>query len=356
MKIIKDYYKLIESNFRNKKLRSFLTTLGIIIGVALIIILISLGQGMQNAISYQFNKIGIKSIRVVAGDLNHLPNAAFGLNKDLQEHIERVRGVDYVNPVIINDGIMTFDSEGALVSVFGYDTKLSEKGFADTDVKLETGRFFTIQGDKDSIIIGNNIAIKLYNKKIRIKNSVEINGRKFRVIGIFEKTGTDVDNNVYMPLDVSRELFGNSDIVNVFIVQIKDGINIDETAKRNRQRIIQGIKNKDAYKVFTPAQLVSYIQDILGAISVFLTAIAGISLIVGAVGIMNSMYTSVLERTREIGVMKAVGARRRDILLLFLFEAGLIGLVGGIIGIVIGIIVSYGIGYLLSGLGYELVG
>ena len=354
MKIIKDYYRLIESNFRNKKLRSFLTTLGIIIGVALIIILISLGQGMQNAISYQFNKIGIKSIRIVAGDLHGPPNAAFGLDKNLQQHIERVRGVDYVNPVIINDAIMSFDNEGALVSVFGYETKLSEKGFVDTDVKLESGRFFT-PGDKDSIIIGHNIANTIYNKKIRVKNSLDINGRRFRVIGIFEKTGTDVDSNVYMPLETSREMFGNSDIVNVFIVQIKDGINIDEAAKDIDKELLRVLKNKDAYKVFTPAQLVSYIQDILGAISVFLTAIAGISLIVGAVGIMNSMYTFVLERTREIGVMKAVGARRKDILLLFLFEAGLIGLVGGIIGITIGVIVSYGIGFLLSELGYELV-
>ena len=349
MKIIKDYYKLIESNFRNKKLRSFLTTLGIIIGVALIIILISLGQGMQNAISYQFNKIGIKSIRVVAGDLNGPPNAAYGLDKNLQQHIEKVRGVDYVNPVIINDAIMIFDNEGSLVSVFGYETKLSEKGFADTDVKLESGRFFS-PGDKDSLIIGNNIAHTLYNKDIRNRNSVEINGRKFRVIGIFEKTGTDVDHNVYIPIETSRELFGNSDIVNVFIVQVKDGIDIEQAAADISKELKRKLKNEDAYKVFTPAQLVSYIQDILGAISIFLTAIAGISLVVGAVGIMNSMYTSVLERTREIGVMKAVGARRRDILLLFLFEAGLIGLVGGIIGVTIGVIVSYGIGFLLSGL------
>jgi putative ABC transport system permease protein len=352
--MISYYLKVISENFKSRKIRMILTALGIIIGVSLIIILISLGQGMENGIEEQFKKIGIKSIRVVPGELNGPPAAGIGFDKDLQAHIEDVRGVEYVNPVVINDDILVFNDIGALASIIGYDTTLSDKGFVDTDIKLDSGRYFR-SDEKDSILIGYNVANNLFDDKIKNRNSVSILNKEFKVIGIFEKTGSDVDDDVYIPLETAREIFNNKNEVNVFVIQIKDGTNIEEVAADIQKKLTRELKTADEFQVFTPQQLINRIKSILGIVTLVLIGIAAISIFVGAIGIMNSMYTSVLERTREIGVMKAVGAKRGDILTLFLLEASIIGIIGGLIGVILGVSISYGAGAIISALGFVLI-
>ena len=184
--------------------------------------------------------------------------------------------------------------------------------------------------------------------------SIKINGVQFKVIGIFDSTGTDIDSRVYLPLDTARELFGKPNTVNVMTVKIKDGIDVEKAAEDIRVMLRKSYEEEE-FVVFTPEQLLSQLKNILGAIKILLSGIAAISLVVGGIGIMNSMFTSVLERRREIGIMKAVGAKNRDILLLFLIESGMIGLIGGLIGIGLGISVAKSVELIAAQLGFSLL-
>ena len=337
--MITDYIHIMKQSMLNRKLRTMLTLIGIVIGITIIVLLISLGNGMQYAVAAQFEKMGIKSIRVVPAHLHGPPTGEIGLDKDLQNHIENVRGVDYVNPNVLHFANVEYNREIQFIMTIGYDTDLSEKGFIDTDLQLRDGRFF-LPHEKDSVIIGAGVADRVFNKKIHTKNSITINDKKLRVIGVLEETGIDVDNRLYIPLEMARELFGKKDLVNAFVVQILPGFNIDFVAEQIDKKLAR-VVDEESYDVFTPKQLLSQITSILDIIQAILVAIAAIALIVGAIGIANSMFTSVLERTKEIGVMKAVGATNMQITLFFLGEAGVIGLMGGVMGIVIGLIIAF---------------
>lgn len=352
--MIQEYILIISKNIYSRKLRAFLTVLGVIIGVMIIILLFSLGTAMQNGVEEQFGKLGIKSIRVIPGGLYGPPSGSMGLTNDVKDKIEAARGVDYVQPVLNDYTSVGFNNEIKYISIISYDTSLGEKAFLDTDTKIETGRYFT-SSDKDSIIVGASVAEKVFKKKITIKETVTVGNRKFKVVGITKKAGTEADNRIYMPLDTARELFNKKDITNIFLVQIKQGYDIEQVAESIRIELMKKYKDKDAFQVFTPEQLLKQIKSILGVVQIVLVAIASISLIVGSIGIMNSMFTSVLERTRDIGLMRAVGATKRDILILFLMESGVIGLIGGFIGIIIGISIAFLVNFIVKLAGVELL-
>ena len=351
--MLKEAFELVERDIRNKKIRALLTTLGVIIGVCLIIILVSLGQAMENSIEYQFSKLGIKSIRVVPGGLNGPLNSVLGLDKSLVSKVESVRGVDYVNSVLMITDSVVYGKESAVTNFIGYDADLSDKGFVDTDLKLSQGRFFN-KGERASVIIGSKIAKDLFEKEILYQSTLAIRDSKFKVIGILEETGIDADSRIYMPIKTAREIFNKPNIVNAMVVQVKEGFDIEKTGEDIKNKLLKEM-NKDEFTVFTPKQLISQIQSVFGAVTAVLIAIASISIIVGAIGIMNAMFTSVLEKTQQIGTMKAIGARNSSILLIFLVEAGIIGIVGGLIGAIIGIIIVYFIGFVINQFGFTLL-
>ena len=337
--MIGDYLGLSVKNIRNRKLRAWLTMLGIVIGVATIIALISIGQGMQNAIEEQFSKLGANQIRVIPANLRGPPSGEKGITKDDAKFLETIMGVDYVSPVLMQFASVEYANQEMFLSIIGYETDSANKQFADLDVAPEVGRFFK-QGDKYVAIVGHKVAYDIFDDDVRVRTSFTIKEQKFKIIGIFEETGVDTfDNNVIIPMETARDLFNRPDVVNMAVVALKPGVDKDdmvETIKRKLERK----RGNDDFDVITPEQLLSQINSILGVIQVVLGGIAAISLLVGGIGILNSMYTSVLERTRDIGVMKAVGAKNRDILSIFLLESGLMAIVGGFIGVVIGIFVA----------------
>lgn len=346
-------FLLAINNLRERKLRSWLTVLGIIIGIAAIVTLIFLGEGLENAITFQFEKMGISSIRITPGNLRGPPTGEIGFSDDIVDKVESVKEVEYVDAVLLNFATIKYSNEELFFYTVGYDTRLSDKGFLDTDLDVDEGRLFRL-GDKGVAIIGYKIANDKFKKKINIKNNIEIEGRKVKVIGIFENTGTELDNRIYLPLETSREIFDSYGVVNALVVKIREGLDIEKAADSIRRRL-ERTMDENEFTVYTPQQLLDQMSAILDAIKIILSGVAAISIIVGAVGIMNSMFTSVLQRTRQIGVMKAVGATRKDILSLFLFESGLIGLGGGLIGVIIGISLAKLVEVIASNLGYALL-
>ncbi len=335
-----------------RKVRSWLTIIGIIIGIAAIVGLVTISKGMNYAVQEQFEKMGISSIRIVPGGLHGPPTGSLGLSLDIKEKIEHVKGVEYANPVLIDYATVEFDKEEEIVMINSYDTTLNEKAFLDTDLKTQAGRFF-VSGEKGSIVLGADVAYDLFDKDISIKNTIVINGQKFKVIGIIEESGTDADDRIYMGLEDAQLLFNKKDFVNVFVVQTTNGIDTETVGKKIEQELLKTLQDEE-FDVFTPEQLLKQIGAMLGVIQLVLASIASISLLVGAIGIMNSMFTGVLERTQEIGILKAIGATNGNILSLFIMEAGIMGSVGGVIGTTIGTGFAYIVEFGAHLAGYDI--
>lgn len=344
MNRIKEYYQFALRNLIKRRMRTWLTTLGIIIGIATIVSLMAVGQGMENAIAETFQKLGVSSIRIVPKALNGPPTPELGLNKGDAEFVATIMGVEYVDQVLINYATIESSGQTEFLQVISFDTSIGSKGLGDLDLKPAEGRLFDFN-EVDTVIVGYNVAKELFDKDIFAKNSIKINNKKFRIIGIFEKTGTDIDNRLMLPLQTAREFFQKPELVNVIVVKAQDGVKLDELAERIREKLKRK-RNDDDFKVYTPEQLIAQIQGIFAAVSAVLVAIALISLVVGGIGIMNAMFTAVLERTREIGVMKAIGATNARILINFLIESSMLGLIGGVLGSAAGYALAYVIGFL----------
>ncbi|PIY60323.1 hypothetical protein COY95_02400 [Candidatus Woesearchaeota archaeon CG_4_10_14_0_8_um_filter_47_5] len=340
-------------NIRNRRLRSWLTIMGIIIGIGAVVALTSLSSGLENAIVDQFNKMGKDFIRIYPANLQGPPAGDIGIQTSDAEFIAKIKGVDYISPNLIQYAAVTYDNTDAYVMVAGYDSSIAERNLVETDFLLEEGRYIR-PGEKYNAIVGYSVAHGQFDKDISIRNSIEINGVKFRVVGIFNETGTFADSRVVIPLDVARELFNKPDLVNVVSVKILPGEDLTSMAALIKDKLSRR-RNKDDFEVSTPDELLRQFNSILGLVQAILVGIAAISLVVGGIGIMNSMFTSVLERTNEIGVMKAIGARNNDILTIFLIESGIIGLIGGSLGIVIGEALSFGVARVAKLAGFGLL-
>jgi len=349
----KDYVTFAWTSIRHRGLRSWLTIIGLVIGVAAIISLITVGQGMQNAIQEQFEKLGIRNIRIVPADLQGPPSSFFTLDNALIDKTEAISVVDYVDKVMIESGIVEFNNEEKFVTVLGYDVSLADRGFADIDVKARDGRLF-LPGDRGVLIAGSKVADDLFDKEIRSKNTLAVENEKFKVVGIFAETGTDIDNRVYIPLKDSRDLFDRPNDINILVIHVKDGIDINDAQRTIERELLRSFDDED-FDILTPQQILDEINAILGAVQTVVAGIAAISLLVGAIGIMNSMFTSVLERTRDIGVMKAIGAKNTDIAGIFLAEAGIMGAIGGAIGILFGTALAFAVGFGAQAAGFPFL-
>ena len=346
-------FSLAVNNIKERKLRSWLTVIGIVIGIGAIVTLIFLGNGLENAINMQFSKMGVSNIRITPGNLRGPPSGEIGFSDDIIDKVESVKSVEYVNPILLNLADVEYGNEILYLYSVGYDTKLSKKGFIDTDVDVTEGRLFE-ESDKDVAIVGYNVAYDKFKKDISVKNNIKINGRNVKIIGIFEDTGTELDDRIYIPLDTARSIFNKYGFVNVLAVKIREGLDMEKAGEDIKNKLKKTMDEKE-FSVYTPKQLLDQLSSILGAIKIILSGIAAISLVVGGIGIMNSMFTSVLERTRQIGIMKAIGATKKDILSLFLIESGLIGLGGGLIGVVLGITTAKIVEVVAFNLGFSLL-
>src|SRR3989344_3588250 len=186
--MLNEYVSIALNSLKHRKIRSWLTIIGIIIGIAAIISLISLSQGLENAINEQFEKMGISSIRVVPGELRGPPTGSIGFDSSIIDKVEKVKSVEYINPVLLNYATLKNKKQSAFVLATGYDTSLSEKGFLDIDIKIKEGRLFRKSDENNkAVLLGYTLAKDTFDPDIEIGKSIEIEGEKFEVIGIFEK-------------------------------------------------------------------------------------------------------------------------------------------------------------------------
>ena len=361
--MIKDYFFLSVSNLRRRKLRSWLTMIGIFIGIAAVVSLISLGQGLQDAINEQFEQLGKDKIIIQPKSLGPPGSVASAslilTSKDL-EVIKNVRGVEWAIGNLIKQGQAKFKDETNIGFAAGIEPddlkKMSEIG----GFKILDGREIK-KGDKYKVVVGYNHAYgDIWKRKIQIGDRIEIEGVEFRVVGVMDKIGNPIDDSIlYMPKEVLKEILNVKDEESQIVVKTAAGFNPENVAddiKRKLRRFRGEKEDEETFNIQTSEQLLETFGNIFGIVQGVLVGIAAISLLVGGVGIMNTMYTSVVERTKEIGTMKAVGAKNSDILQIFLFESGLLGLIGGAIGVGIGMGLAKGAEYFAAlALGTDLL-
>lgn len=317
--------------------------IGIFIGIAAVVGLISLGQGLQGAIEEQFEQLGSDTIIITPKGMGPPGSAIDSLkltSKDL-EMIENIKGVQYASGILIKQGQAVYKEEAGI----GYGVGITEIDF-ERMVELQGLEIIGGRGLKDTdkfkVVVGySHIYGDIWEKAIKIGSNIKIEGHEFEVMGVISKIGNPMDDGcLYIQKEILREVLNAEDEESQIIVKTVNGLeplDVAEDIKRKLRKFRGEKEGQETFNVQTSEQLLESFSNIFGIVQAVLVGIAAISLLVGGIGIMNTMYTSVLERTKEIGVMKAIGAKNSDILLIFLFEAGLLGLVGGAIGIGIGI-------------------
>ena len=347
----REYFRIALHNLFHRKLRTILTVLGIVIGVAAIVPLILVGQSLKGSIEDQFEQFGANRVYVMMKGMS-FGALAEGLTDEDVEILEDFSEFKYVNAYFMSTTLVEYSNEEQSMTIVGFPADDAEKRFSDIDLHAEQGRFFR-EDEKGAVMVGSMVVDDIFDKELHINNNIEILDQKFRIVGVFNEVGNAQDDStIYMPLEQAQNLFNQPNTISAIECIIKEGINIDQTVKRMERRL-ERHRNDDDFDVSTPEQIMDQFNQIMLIIQVVLVSIAGISLLVGALGIMNSMYTNVLERTKEIGIMKAVGARNKHILYLFMLESGFMGLVGGIIGISIGIGAAYLVEFAAAAAGYS---
>jgi len=373
--MILDYFSMVIGNIRHKGIRSWLTMIGIIVGIAAVVSLISLGFGMQEAVLSEFQKIGTDRLVITPGSgMTSTPASADMTPSKLTQKdidvINRVKGVDVVSEVLIMPVLAEFKGDINYVILFGtpVDTETSKYLNTMDFFKIELGRTID-SSDQYKVSIGPVLAYDTFIKDVDVGNVITVNNEDFKVVGIQKKSGSPLhDKMIRMPIDVARELLDEPDMISSIFVKTIAGFDVTKVSNdiEYSLRKSRNVKvGEEDFKISTPTEIIERFLSIFAIIQIVFIGIAAISLIVGGIGVMNTMYTSVLERTRDIGLMKAIGAKNNDIMMIFLIESGVLGLVGGTVGVLIGVGISksveliavyvMGPGYISAYLSFELL-
>ncbi len=380
-----DIFKLSLNSLTHRVLRSWLTILGIIIGVAAVVAMLSIGAGMTQTVGSEMSGFGADILTVSAGYTRaegsmggfggrEIPRIGidgrdFPFGGEIEESddeptltdldiyaISSVEGVEVVNGVISGRAEMGYLAEDVTVSIEGIDPTVWSKM---TTSEIDVGRFL-VQGDINSVVIGSGVA-EMFDQPLNVNTKIKIESKTFEIVGILKESGTGGfggdDRTVFMIYEAARNIIDNIDSNEYSSIEFKisDTDYVDEIIENVENTLYSSRMVTEDTKDFTitsPTSMLETIRSTMETLSFFLIGIAAISLLVGAIGISNTMFMSVLERTRLIGILKSLGSKNSEIMKLFLTESAIIGLMGGLLGIFLGFIL---VG-IISGAGLNLMG
>ncbi|HCC00367.1 MAG TPA: ABC transporter permease [Ruminococcaceae bacterium] len=325
----------------SNKMRSFLTMLGIIIGVFAVTVLVSIGQGATANITGQIQGLGSN---MIAASVTSKSPVYISLSE--VNHLQNANGLGTVAPLISSPSTAKSGTRTQSTTLEGttpgYDTVRS--------LSVQDGRFLT-QTDTDNrsavAVIGTDVADALFGSRSVVGQTMQVQGRSFRIIGVLTHKGSSVtgsnDNRIIVPVTIAQRMLHQTQITSI-MASSQTNDSVDQGVHTLETFLFRKTHSTKDYTIFSQSDLLSTLNTITGTLTAMLGALAGISLLVGGIGIMNIMLVSVTERTREIGIRKAIGAGRGNILIQFLIESILISLTGGVIGLIFGGIGTYIIG------------
>lgn len=343
-------------NLRHKGIRSWLTILGIVVGITAVVVLVGLAQGLRDQVGSQLQSFGPRTILIApysidssnsgafvsggASSANLRPSSGKLYDQDA-ERLRKVADMDIMTRVIMGRTILGYKEKEVTASVYAVDPS----DFQETvSFEIDKGRFLEA-ADRRVAVLGSDIASDSFDTEIDMGAMINIGGQPYRVIGVMKKSGNSfaqVDSVIFIPFDEGRDMFSNTLLKNeisAIRIIVKEGANMQEVSQEIEDILISSHKvTKDTkdFTVVSPEFINGQVDSIMGMVTAFLGGIAGISLLIGGIGISNTMFMSVLERRREIGVLKSIGATEEEIKGLFTVESSMIGIFGGFAGVAIG--------------------
>jgi len=352
-----DILSMSINSLTHRKLRSWLTALGIVVGVAAVVALVSIGQGLQKSVTSQLGGLGANLITITLGFQRAGGGFGFGgeratistsnlTDSDIRT-IRATTGIQYVDGIVSGRADVSFASQSASLSIEGVDTSVWK--FMMT-TKLESGRYLS-SGDTYVAVVGYNVAHGLYKHDMLLNSIITVGGHSFRVVGILQSGGSSFGGGggervIYLSRENARIVLDTSLASNQYSsvsAQVSQSADVQTVVDQLTKNLIltRHVTNSTRdFTVSSTALVQQSISSISSTVTYFLAGIAGISLLVGGIGIANTMFMSVVERTRQIGVLKSLGTTNNEVMKLFLTESGLLGLIGGIAGVIVGVVLS----------------
>ncbi len=338
------------ADLKRNKVRTFLTSLGIMIGVFSVVMLIALGLGLKNYIQGQFESLGANLVMVMPGNVFKQEGGFAGgfgpgfsggadfTEKDIVE-LKKIPEFDYVVPVFFKSSMIEADGD----SRYGYLMGVNEDYFPVMNLKAITGHFFgaaEVNRRAKVAVLGATIAEQFFDNPVRALNqTITITSQRFRVIGVAEKTGdNEQDTAIVVPYKTTYGKLNPNKTFFAIYLGVKDEKKVEAAKTKAKEALLKNWEEDD-FSVTEQTEILATINQIFDIINLVLVAIGSISLIVGGIGIMNIMYASVTERTKEVGIRRAMGATERDILNQFLTESVVVSLMGGLLGLALATIV-----------------
>ncbi|MDQ5913070.1 MAG: putative transport system permease protein [Patescibacteria group bacterium] len=353
--MIMQHARMAVNSLRSNKIRTFLTLLGIIIGVMSVTTIIALGEGVKRQVNQQINDLGSDLITVVPGrdtaisgydslrgTLGSSASTARLSEADL-EGVSKLENIEYAGGVMQLDGSIAREEKKVNTRILAVGEKYLEL----TKQKLSQGQFFggSLENN-NTVILAENVAQDLFGSSDPIGSTVTIRGNNFVIIGVLSpnkgfNVGQPISDMVLIPLPTGKTL--NQDVVQLqqITVKLKDPAQAGATSVALKQELLKNHGGEEDFTITTQDQLVQTTDSVFKIVTGFTAAVASISLLVGGIGVMNIMLVTVTERTKEIGIRKAVGATRLQILMQFLIEALAITLTGGVLGILLSLVAGY---------------
>jgi len=349
------------NSLSHRQTRFWLTILGVVIGIASVVALLTLGQAFSAEVNKQLSALNGNTIYIAPISEAALQSGSFSptmgyssklTNKDV-DRLKKIPEITDISRVIERRATVEYKDVKLTTTIDGIEPAVFQKV---SSIEVAEGRFL-LDSDHHALGIGGTAAESMFGteKRVAVNSVIRINGVNYRVIGVLKKTGgsfgSDLDNGIFVTYSDAQEIFGNSmgkNEMDAIAVAVPEGTDLKDVVERIKVELDASHKVKPDerdYSVIDPEFIASSVGTVLGLVTLFLGAIAGISLIVGGLAISTSMFTSVIERTQEIGVLKAVGASSGDIMRIFLFEAGALGLAGGAMGTLLGLALVYIGGY-----------
>jgi len=345
--VLIESFKLALRNITKRKKRTALTMLGIFVGIAAVVALVSLGQGLQQTLNAQFEKIGGDKILVQASAA--AASSEFADNPLTDRELDLagdVNGVVQTAGYIFGAASVQFNKVQRTMFMVSIPKTAREAELvrAVGTWEAESGRLLTHK-DQGKAVIGYNLAHNsVFGRNVVVGDKLLIKDVLYDVVGVVKRIGDPgMDGGILLPEDDARRVADDPNTYSIIVAQSVKGVDPDSVGDKIEKVIRRDRHQKEGeedFSVQTATELIASFNAVFNIIQVVFVGIAAISLLVGGIGIMNVMFTAVLERTREIGVMKAIGARNSDVLSLFLIESGMLGLAGGLVGIILGAAIS----------------
>jgi len=359
MKISKSL-RLAVNILMHSKLRSWLTIIGIVIGIAAVVAIVSIGEGMQQNVESRLGGLGADLItispgggRASAGFREGPPSGeqsstatsteAEDITKKDVLVLRSVDGVELIQGTVSGSGEVYYLGEKATISITGVDPLVWKEI---TTSKLASGRFLG-PSDVNVVVVGSRIAEDTFKQPLALNRQITIEGKTFKIVGILEESGSfgGDDRAIIMPIEAARDTLEDvgEDEFDAITIKAENADDVDQIMADAEQKLLISrhlTESTKDFRISSSKSMQETMSDVTQTMSLFLEAIAAVSLLVGSVGIANTLFTSVLEKTKEIGIMKSIGAKNGDIMMIFLLNSAIVGLIGGLIGICLGSAIS----------------